>query len=186
MLHCSARLCRPDLRKASGFPPMLEPWPSSTQAGRLSLPACVEEVTQDARPSERRSLSARQAAEPQFGAGQTDGNLDKPEFSSPRRGVKPPLRQTETLLLPLLWQHAKLVTLWNPIGVAVPYGPLLRRNAVTFYLAWHSCGLHVVDVFARADAPPYCELAAAFDKADNKMTHCQAKAPRRSGEFGMV
>ena len=35
-------------------------------AGRLSLPACAEEVLQDARPSERRSLSASQAAEPQL------------------------------------------------------------------------------------------------------------------------
>ena len=36
------------------------------QAGRLSLPACGEEVLQGARPSERRSLSASQAAEPQL------------------------------------------------------------------------------------------------------------------------
>jgi hypothetical protein len=56
---------------------MLEPCSSSTQAGRLSLPACVEEITQNARRAERRSLSARQAAEPQFGASQADGNLDK-------------------------------------------------------------------------------------------------------------
>jgi hypothetical protein len=35
------------------------------QAERPSLPACADEVLQDARPSERRSLSASQAAEPQ-------------------------------------------------------------------------------------------------------------------------
>jgi hypothetical protein len=37
----------------------------SVQAGRLSLPACTEEVLQDARLAERQSLSASQAAEPQ-------------------------------------------------------------------------------------------------------------------------
>jgi hypothetical protein len=37
----------------------------SSQAGKLRLPACAEEVLQEGRPSERRSLSASQAAEPQ-------------------------------------------------------------------------------------------------------------------------
>jgi hypothetical protein len=44
-------------------------------AGRLSLPACAEEVLQDARPSERRSLSASQAAEPQVIVHQIEHNL---------------------------------------------------------------------------------------------------------------
>jgi len=42
------------------------------------LPACVEEVVQDARPSERRSLSASQAAEPQVVVNRIDRNLGKP------------------------------------------------------------------------------------------------------------
>jgi RND family efflux transporter MFP subunit len=46
---------------------MPDPSLSSAQAGRLSLPACAEEVVQDAGPSERRSLSAHQPAEPHNG-----------------------------------------------------------------------------------------------------------------------
>ena len=65
----SLRLCRPDLRKASGFPTHAAPPSNSAQAGRLSLPACAEEVVRDVRPSERRSLSASHAAEPQFVGG---------------------------------------------------------------------------------------------------------------------
>ena len=70
-----------------GKPPAIRPVPdpssSSAQAGRLSLPACAEEVLQGARPSERRSLSARQAAEPQVIADRIERNLDKPDFTSP-------------------------------------------------------------------------------------------------------
>ena len=59
---------------------------SSAQAGRLSLPACAEEVLHDARPSERRSLSASQAAEPQVIVDRTARNLDKPgACPGPRR-----------------------------------------------------------------------------------------------------
>jgi alanyl-tRNA synthetase len=59
------RLGRPDLRKASGFPANADPSSSSAPAGRLSLPAGAEEVAQEARPAERQSLSASQAAQPQ-------------------------------------------------------------------------------------------------------------------------
>jgi YVTN family beta-propeller protein len=53
----------PPCGKPLAFRPMLHP-SSSTQAGRLSLPACVEEANLQARPPERQSLSARQAAKP--------------------------------------------------------------------------------------------------------------------------
>jgi len=46
------RLRRPDVRKAFGFP---------VRAAR----PCPEEVVHEVRPSERQSLSASQAAEPQ-------------------------------------------------------------------------------------------------------------------------
>jgi penicillin amidase len=42
------------------------PFISSLQPGRLSLPGCSGESLEDARPSERRSLSAKQAAQPQI------------------------------------------------------------------------------------------------------------------------
>jgi hypothetical protein len=51
--------------KASPFRPVPRPAFCWTQAGRLSLPACVEEFFQDGRPSDGQSLSANQAAEPQ-------------------------------------------------------------------------------------------------------------------------
>jgi len=51
---------------------------ASSQAGRLSLPACEEEVTGNVRPSERRSLSANQAAEPQAVIEGIKRNLAKP------------------------------------------------------------------------------------------------------------
>jgi hypothetical protein len=50
---------------------------SSAQAGRLSLPACAEEVVRYRRPSERRSLSASQAAEPRVIVTRIKCNLDK-------------------------------------------------------------------------------------------------------------
>jgi coenzyme F420-reducing hydrogenase delta subunit/ferredoxin len=51
--------------KPPAFRAAPDPLSSSAQAGRLSLPACAEEVLQDTRPTERQSLSASQAAEPQ-------------------------------------------------------------------------------------------------------------------------
>ena len=73
----SERLRRPDLRKASGFPASAGLRSSSAQAGRLSLPACAEEVVQARRPSERPSLSANQAAEPQLVANGNERDLGK-------------------------------------------------------------------------------------------------------------
>ena len=52
---------------------------SSVQAGRLSLPACAEQVLQDARPSGKRSPSANRVAEPGVIAHRTERNLDKLE-----------------------------------------------------------------------------------------------------------
>jgi len=71
----SERLCRPAMRKASDFPTRAAPLLSTGQAGRLSLPACAEEVVEYADPSERRSLSAQQAAEPRSRPALT-ANLD--------------------------------------------------------------------------------------------------------------
>jgi hypothetical protein len=64
--------------KPPAFQLVPEPPSSSAQAGRLCRPACAEEVFQDTRPTERRSLSARQAAEPQAVADPIEVNLDKP------------------------------------------------------------------------------------------------------------
>ena len=67
--------------KPPAFRPVPEPLSSSAQAGRLSIPACAEEVFQDTRPTERRSLSAsrvRGTAEPQAVADPIEGDLDKP------------------------------------------------------------------------------------------------------------
>jgi hydrogenase maturation protein HypF len=63
--------------KPLAFRPVPPPSPSSTPSGRLSLPDGVEEVVQDARPSERRSLSASQAAEPQVVVNRLDRSLGK-------------------------------------------------------------------------------------------------------------
>ena len=67
----------PTCGKPPAFPPMPHPSSSSVQAGKLSLPACTEEVDHDARPSERRSLSARQAAEPLVVADKMERNFDE-------------------------------------------------------------------------------------------------------------
>jgi hypothetical protein len=92
------RLCRPDLRKASGFRAGAHPSSSSSaQAGRLSLPACAEEVVQAGRPSERQSLSASQAAEPQVVADGNERDMDEPEFTSPNGSLRPPLHQSDPL-----------------------------------------------------------------------------------------
>ena len=83
----SERLRRPALWKASGFPANAGPSSSSAQAGRLSLPACAEEVLQEARPSERQSLSAYQAAEPLVIIDTIERNLDKPGQALPLQHV---------------------------------------------------------------------------------------------------
>jgi hypothetical protein len=64
----------------------------------------AEEVLKRAPPSERPSLSANQAPEPQVTVARIKGSLDKPEFTSSRGGVPirsgqvpPPLRQTDPL-----------------------------------------------------------------------------------------
>jgi transcription-repair coupling factor len=72
---------RQPTEKPSAFRPMLAPSPSSAQAGRPSLPACAEEVLQNPRRSERQSLSAHQAAEPQVIIEKTERNLDEPQQS---------------------------------------------------------------------------------------------------------
>ena len=64
-IECSMRLSAPICGRPLAFRPMPQPRSSSEQAGRLGLPACSEEVLQDARPAGRRSLPARQGAEPQ-------------------------------------------------------------------------------------------------------------------------
>ena len=71
--------------KPPAFRLMPPPSSSSAQAGSLRLPACAEEVVQGAPPSERRSLSASQAAEPQVVA---DGN----ERGLGQRGHRPTLQ----------------------------------------------------------------------------------------------
>jgi penicillin amidase len=55
----------PTCGKPLAFRPMVRPSTVSAQPGRLSLPGCAKETFQNVRPLERRSLSARQAAEPQ-------------------------------------------------------------------------------------------------------------------------
>jgi hypothetical protein len=68
--HCPRRLSRPHLRKASGFPADSRP----------------EVVLQDACPSERRSLSATQAAQPQVIVHQMEHSLDNCARPSPPWG----------------------------------------------------------------------------------------------------
>jgi len=77
--HTSAQggSAAPTCGKPLAFRPIPDPSSISAQAGRLSLPACAEEVLQDARPSERRSLSASRAAEPQVIIHQIERNSDK-------------------------------------------------------------------------------------------------------------
>jgi hypothetical protein len=64
--------------KPPAFRPVPQPPSSSEPAGRLSLPVGSEEVLQDTRPAERRSLSAHPAAEPQVVAKRVEADLDKP------------------------------------------------------------------------------------------------------------
>ena len=63
--------------KPAAFRPTAQAVSSSGRAGRLCLPARPEEIIQHARVSERRSLSAQQAAEPQVIAHRIACNLDK-------------------------------------------------------------------------------------------------------------
>jgi hypothetical protein len=63
---------RQPTEKPVAFRPVPDLSFSSAQAGRPSLPACAEEVLQEGRPSERRSLSASRAAEPQATATKSD------------------------------------------------------------------------------------------------------------------
>jgi hypothetical protein len=65
--------------------PRLLPSSSSAPAERLSLPAGAEEVGQDTRATERRSLSAQRAAEPQVAARRSERDLDK--HGAPPRGL---------------------------------------------------------------------------------------------------
>ena len=88
------RLCRPDLRKACGFPASPAPCPSSALAGRLGLPARAEEVVHARRPSERHSLSASQAAKPQVVIEGTDRNLYKPGATPTMAFLGPQSRTT--------------------------------------------------------------------------------------------
>jgi len=64
--------------KAPPFRAILHLLFSSSQAGRLSLPACEEEVVQNAYLPERPSLSAKQVAEPQVTGRRIVLKLDKP------------------------------------------------------------------------------------------------------------
>jgi uncharacterized protein (TIGR00297 family) len=88
----------PTCGKPPAFRPALHPSSSSSaQAGRPSLPACAEEVAHGAHPSERRSLSASQAAKPQVLADKVDRYSEKRDFTRLRD-----------------WRHALAATLpWN-------------------------------------------------------------------------
>jgi len=80
------RLCRPAVRKGSGFPAKSAPF-------LLLRAVCPDESGQTARrrsvngqgTTERQSHSAQRAAKPQFVPGQIEGNLDK-------LGRRPPLQ----------------------------------------------------------------------------------------------
>jgi len=71
----SAACCAESLWLSSS---VLHPSSCSAPAGRLSLSAGAEEVVRDTGVTERRSLSAQQAAKPQVAANRSAGNLDKP------------------------------------------------------------------------------------------------------------
>ena len=73
----SLRLCRPDLRKASGFPAQLKPLVSSSPPARLSLPGGAEEVMGDARRRKGAAFPQVRAAEPQVILTGSERNLEK-------------------------------------------------------------------------------------------------------------
>jgi hypothetical protein len=72
------RLCRLTCGKPAAFRPIPAVRSSTALAGRLSLPASAVEVVLLARPAERQSLSASQAAKPQVVADANQRNLDNP------------------------------------------------------------------------------------------------------------
>jgi uncharacterized protein (TIGR00297 family) len=86
-----------------GKPPasrsMPHPMSTSAQAGRLSLPACAEVVDHGARPPERQSLSASQAAEPQV--------VDKTERDLRDHGPTSSGRWRFRVAAPLPWNRQK-------------------------------------------------------------------------------
>src|SRR5208337_2486456 len=81
--RCLVRLCRPDLRKASGFPARAG-GVLLLRAGWKAQPSSPLGGGQPGNgPSERQSLSASQAAEPQVVVGRIERTLDRPEVNSP-------------------------------------------------------------------------------------------------------
>jgi hypothetical protein len=78
-----ARPRRPALRKASGFPANVGPPFSTARAGRLSHPARAVESLKAAGVSERQSLSAKQAAEPQTTLHIIEPNSDSADIMWP-------------------------------------------------------------------------------------------------------
>jgi hypothetical protein len=74
----SERLRRPALRKASGFPTNASLLPAPRAGWKAEPSSLREEVFEGAGPSERRSLSAKQAAEPQVVAETIDPRSDEP------------------------------------------------------------------------------------------------------------
>jgi hypothetical protein len=79
----SMRLRRLLCGRAMPFRPSPHILSSSTPPGRHSLPGGVEELSWWSPATERRSLSAQQAAEPHVAPQSPDGNLDKPGFAPP-------------------------------------------------------------------------------------------------------
>jgi len=80
----------PPCGKAPPFRPILCLLSASPQGGRLSLPACGEEVVEAACVPERPSLSASLAAEPRVTGRRIVGNLDKPGHgTAPTRSAMP-------------------------------------------------------------------------------------------------
>ena len=73
-----ARLCRPDLREASGFPASSDPRPPLGRLEGLAFQPAQRRFLRGTRPSEGQSLSAHQAAEPQGVADRIESNSDKP------------------------------------------------------------------------------------------------------------
>jgi N-methylhydantoinase A/oxoprolinase/acetone carboxylase beta subunit len=80
----------PACGKPPAFRAVTHPPFCTAQPGRLSLPACAVEVFHGARLSERRSLSAHRASEPQFTGVRAGRNLD--ERRSPLPGGHAPSR----------------------------------------------------------------------------------------------
>jgi len=91
---------------------------SSGQAGRLSLPACPEEALQHAPLSERQSLSAQQAAEPQALVHQVKRNLSEAWMPVPQaQGARSP-RHLSCLARTALKSGATLIF----FSLVLPFG----------------------------------------------------------------